>query len=237
MTEPHIDDDKNSWEGKPFYKNPFVIAFVLGALALTLMRPLSLLFLDAPDPLVHVQPWSMTGDDDKPFGTEQLKGKVWLANFIFTRCPTQCPKLTQVMQKAVTNLDHHGDNMHFVSFTVDPTYDKPPVFQAYKEKFNISSSRWTFVTGSEKDMHDLLQGQLKLFVGEKKPVNAEEGTPLPDAEQAKPPRDQLFDIAHSGRLALFDQNGDLRGLFTADDAGLAAMGNAAKLLVLKGPNP
>ncbi|MCP4502937.1 MAG: SCO family protein [Deltaproteobacteria bacterium] len=224
VTNGTVEQDK-----KPFYKNPFLIAFVLGALALTLMRPISLMFLRAPPPLIETQPWSLTGDDGKSFGSEELQGKVWLASFVFTRCPTACPKITATMKEAEEKMTHHGEDMHFVSFTVDPSYDTPEIFQAYKKKMNIDTPRWTFVGGTEKDIHALLQGQLKLFVGEK--------TLLSDDEKSKPERDQLFDIAHSGRLALFDQVGALRGLFTADDAGLAAMGNAARLLVAKGPNP
>jgi protein SCO1/2 len=89
--------------------------------------------------------FSMTGTDGKPFGTNDLKGKLWVANFIFTSCPSQCPRMTEAMAKLYRSyaLD---DKVHFVSFTVDPDRDTPAVLKAYADGHKINTTKWSFLT-------------------------------------------------------------------------------------------
>ena len=218
---------------KGLHKNPFVIAFVLGATLLTLLGPVQRLFLHAPPALATIEPWSLTDQNNQPFGSAQLKGKVWVADYFFTRCPSICPELTRKM-KRVQQEWAKFDDVHFVSFTVDPEHDTPAILAAYADQAKIDTHNWSLLSGSFAQVHDVVRKKMFMHIGEK--------TPRPEAKQNKASssaaaQEALFDISHLGKFALFDQNGDLRATFSTDDEGLGALGNAARLLLDYGPNP
>lgn len=207
----------------PIYKNPYLWGFIIGAACLTAMRPLQNMMQTAPPPIVKLSPWSLTDHDGKVFGSEQLKGKVWVANFVFTTCKATCPALTRALGKVEHSFRDLGDNVRFVTFTVDPATDTPEVLRNYRERNEIVSPRWKFLTGSDKKVREFLVGQLPFHVGEKTPEGVANAN--------------LYTIAHAEKLALFDQNGDLREVFSTDPRSLGSLGGAARLLVKKGPNP
>lgn len=212
-------------EKTPLFQNPFLWGFILGALALIAIRPIQLAMRSAPPPLVEVGAWTLTDQDGKPFGSKDLEGKVWIADFFFTRCPSICPELTRKMKEVQKRLADRPDKVHLVSFTVDPEHDTPEVLREYMKKFEIDPSQWTFVTGTREELYALLVGQMRLHMGEKEPI---EGA-YPQAE--------LYDISHVSRFALFDQNGDLRALASTDPHGLARLVDGALLLIEEGPDP
>lgn len=265
----------------PFYKSPWVWGFIIGAVALTALRPLQDAMLRAPPPLAEVGAWTLVDDSGKAFGSEDLKGKVYVANFMFTRCRSICLDLTKAMKEVAEKTTRHGDALQLVSFTVDPGYDTPEKLRAYRKKFEADSPRWTYVTGEVDAVHELIAKRMPFHVGEIESSAADEssadksavGKPAvgksakptqadaksPDADDAKregaaeekaadekaaaeaallaKKKDDLIEIAHTGKLALFDQAGDLRAVFSTDVEGLAALGNAASLLIKKGPTP
>lgn len=207
----------------PLWKSPFLWAFLVGAVFLTLLRPLQeSLLLDAPPPLVEVAPWQLIDHEERVIGTESLRGKVVVGASFFTRCPSVCPKITAAMKDVVARLDEVGDDVRFVSFTVDPEFDTPAVLAAHRAATGITDPRWRFATGTPAEVRGVLVDRMKLVVGDKAPVEGDAA---------------LFDIAHQTRLALYDQNGDLRALFGIDDDGRRALVAAAKLLAQRGPNP
>jgi protein SCO1/2 len=205
----------------PLWKNPFVIAFVVGALSLIAIRPLQYAARSAPPPLLEPGAWSLVDHDGKPYGTHDLSGKVWIADFFFTRCPSICPELTRKLDE-VRKQFPDDPNIAFVSFSVDPDYDTPEVLRNHRSKLGIQDPHWRFVTGSKENVHEWLSERLRLHVG------------LPERED---PQDDLFDISHTSRFALFDQNGALRALSSTDEPGLARLVGAASLLLEEGPNP
>ena len=83
-----------------------------------------------------------------------LKDRVWVADFIFTRCADQCPVMTQ---KAST-LSRKMKDVQWVSFSVDPAYDSPSVLKDYAEKFGADRTRWFFLTGKKEVMNRVAQG-------------------------------------------------------------------------------
>lgn len=220
-------ESTDSGARRPFYKNPFLWGFLIGITALTVMRPIALSFRSAPPPLLEVGDWTLVSHEGVPFGSKDLAGKVYIANFIFTSCPSICPELTRAMQKLE---DRIGDieEIRFVSFSVDPETDTPEKLRAYREKYGIKTDHWIFLTGTREQMLGVLSGQMKLHVGEKQPIK---GLSPEEAAQR-----ELYDISHIGKLALFDQNGDLRALADTDAHGLARIRDAAELLVEKGPD-
>jgi protein SCO1/2 len=216
-----------SGKPRPFYKNPWLLAFLGGAIALTLLRPMANQFKSAPPPLLSPGPWQLIGDDGKPFTSETLKGQVYIADFFFTTCPTICPALTKQMKKLNESMGPK-ENLRFVSFSVDPDTDTPEKLRAYREKFGIDADNWTLVTSSTREeMHQVLAGQMKLHVGEKEPIAPAVG--------GKAQQGELYEISHIGKFALFDQNGDLRALATTDSHGLTRIAQAAELLLERGP--
>ncbi len=84
----------------------------------------------------------------------KLRGKVWIADFIYTMCPGPCPRMSSQMHEVQTALD--GMNgFRLVSFTVDPANDTPPVLAAYATRFSAKPGIWFFLTGAESDLHHL----------------------------------------------------------------------------------
>jgi protein SCO1/2 len=203
-------------------KNPYFWALLLGIVSLHFVREMSYMSRRAPPPLVYVGEWSLINQLNEPFGSQDLKGKVWIASFFFTRCPTICPKLTQDMIELKKRFKKMNGEVKFLTFSVDPEFDTPPVLQAHLLKNKIIDDNWTFLTGTQAQMMNVVMDQMKLHMGE-----------LEEVKQPNTP-EVLFNVAHLAEFALFDQNGDLRGKFPTDPTGLAALERAAKFLVEKG---
>lgn len=83
-----------------------------------------------------------------------LRGKVWVANFVYTTCPGPCPRMSSQMHAVQTALAGM-DGFRLVSFTVDPANDTPPVLAAYATRFSAKPGTWYFLTGAESDLHHL----------------------------------------------------------------------------------
>lgn len=94
-----------------------------------------------------VADFNYTDENKQPFGLADLKGKVWLANMIFTKCQSICPVTTAHMSKLQSKLAKQGLSIPIVSFSVDPKRDTPKAMKAYGKKFGADFSTWHFVTG------------------------------------------------------------------------------------------
>jgi protein SCO1/2 len=102
---------------------------------------------EVPDEATLVQEFTYTNQSGKSFGLENLKGKVWMADFIFTNCETVCPPLTANMSKLQEMAKEKGLDVEFVSFSVDPEYDTPEKLLAYGEQFQADFTNWNYLTG------------------------------------------------------------------------------------------
>src|SRR5436190_4328545 len=101
-----------------------------------------------PLPVLFTTPhFSLTDQNGKPFDSSQLKGNVWVAAFIFTRCPAACPMMTQKLAKLQKSVP--AKNVKLVSFTVDPERDTPQDLKEYAARFKADESRWFLLTGSK----------------------------------------------------------------------------------------
>jgi len=139
-------------------------------------------------------------------------GKVWIANFVFTRCASVCPMLTAKFRALQTDLkDVTG--LAYVSISVDPEYDTPEVLAAYAKRFEADISRWRFLTGPLGDIERTVVQGFKIHVGDRKP-SAEDPT--------------LMEIMHGEHFVLIDASGTIRGYFQADEAGLKELEAAAR---------
>lgn len=85
---------------------------------------------------------------------DSLKGKVWIASFVFTRCSGTCPQVAATLARLQSELADVPD-LRLVTFTIDPDRDTPDELKKYAERFRADPDRWLFLTGSEKDIHTL----------------------------------------------------------------------------------
>jgi protein SCO1 len=90
----------------------------------------------------------------------QLRGKVWVADFIFTNCNGPCPRMGSQMRQVQTALAGVPD-VRLVSFTVDPKRDTPEVLAAYAKRYAAKPGRWYFLTGEPDKLNEL---SLKSFM-------------------------------------------------------------------------
>lgn len=85
-------------------------------------------------------------------GLDELKGKVWIADFIFTSCETVCPPMTANMTKLYHQLKEEGiDDITFVSFSVDPEVDTTDKIKEFMNKYELNSANWHFLSGYSQD--------------------------------------------------------------------------------------
>lgn len=208
----------------PFYKNPWLIAFVAGAAALTILPVLQTFAMKAPPPVASLGEWRLVDQDGQPLSNESLKGQVWIASFFFSRCPSVCPTQQADFQKILSHVEDLNSPdkkpIRLVSFSVDPGYDTPEVLQKYAAKFGVPKDRWTFATGDEAALKELLVKRMFIDVGEKVPL---------------PGNPEVFDIGHVAKFVLVDQNGDVRGYWDVDDLARGNLINAARLIWKRGP--
>lgn len=133
---------------------------------------------------------------------ESLKGKTWVASFIFTRCQGPCPLISY--RASELQKEFLSDSFRLVSFSVDPEYDQPDKLMAYSKTYNADSKRWIFLTGEKKATFDLIRKSFHLAV-------EDDGT----GESA----DQIM---HSTFFILVDPQGHIRGYFNSTDAAALA---------------
>lgn len=152
--------------------------------------------------LFQVPPFTLTNQQGRVFNSDELRGKVWLADIIFTHCAGPCPRMTQRMaelQAAVST----DKKVRFISLTTDPENDTPAVLATYAKRFGASPDRWQFLTGSKQQIADVAVRGLKL-------------TTLPkDVAKMENPNDLFI---HSTILVVIDKRGRARASIETEPA-------------------
>ncbi|MGD6963642.1 SCO family protein [Fictibacillus phosphorivorans] len=109
-----------------------------------------------------VQSFSFKDQNDAEFGLEDLKGKVWMANFIFTNCTTVCPPMTAHMAKLQGMAKEENVGVEFVSFSIDPKRDDASALTKFGENYDADFSNWHFLGGYEqKQIEQLARDSFK----------------------------------------------------------------------------
>ena len=146
--------------------------------------------------LVRLPEFTLQDQNGAGFGSAQLNDKPWIANFVFTRCPTTCPIQTRNLAKFQKQLKkiEGGDEVELVSITVDPDFDTSAVLADYAKRMEADPEGWHFLTGSRDDIWDLCKKGFKLAVDDAPPR-----APSP--------------IIHSSRMMLVDRDGQIRGFY------------------------
>jgi protein SCO1/2 len=152
-----------------------------------------------PDlPIISQVPeFELISENGQRFGSKDLKGRVYLANFVFARCPTICPKILGDLEKIQKRVRGTGKKVAIVTFTVDPEHDNEKVLFDLARKHKANPYTWTFLTGSDKEaMFKLYRDGFKVGVEQN-------------------PKD-MFDIAHSEKIVLVDGENRVRGFYSFD---------------------
>lgn len=142
-----------------------------------------------------IEDFTFTNQDGEPVSKADLKGKVWVANFIFTSCADVCPPMTANMAKLQEMIkDEELKDVEIISFSVDPAVDNPETLKDYGKKFNVDFSNWSFLTGyTQEEIENFALESFKTLV--KKPESGDQ-------------------VIHGTDFYLVDQNGDMRKYYT-----------------------
>jgi cytochrome oxidase Cu insertion factor (SCO1/SenC/PrrC family) len=110
-----------------------------------------------------VPDFALIDQNGRPVGRSDLDGKVWIASFLFTNCPDECPLLTAEMARLQSDTAHIAD-LRLVSISVDPDRDTPAVLSQYAERFNANPGRWFFLTGDKRAIYRLAREGFRLGI-------------------------------------------------------------------------
>jgi len=154
--------------------------------------------------LGQIANFTLTNQSDQATTLADLTNHVWVADIIFTRCAGPCPRMTRQMEALQDELPKTSD-ARFVTLTTDPDNDTPPVMKKYSERFHADASRWTFLTGTKKEIAAFASGSLKLSAV---PVKVEEQKDAAD----------LF--IHSTIFVVVDKHAQLRAVFETGGDGV-----------------
>ena len=113
--------------------------------------------------VVSVPDFNLTTQQGKPLTLSDMKGKIWVADFIFTNCPTICPAMTQEMARLQS--EFVADPVYFVSFSVDPERDTSKVLSRYATAYGADDRRWHFLTGDKTHIYQLAEKGFSLAAG------------------------------------------------------------------------
>src|SRR2546430_12470547 len=138
----------------------------------------------------------LVNQDGKNFDSAQLRGKIWIADFIYTTCPGPCPMISSRMSELQKPLGK--TDVHLVSFSVDPEKDTPDVLHRYAEKLQAEPGRWDFLTGPKSAIYKLSHDGFKLAIS-----NGSDAKGIP---------------VHSTRIVLVDRHGQIRGYYDTTEA-------------------
>lgn len=163
--------------------------------------------LPPPLPIYYQVPdFKLTNEFNKPFGSADLKGRFYIANFMFTACPSSCPALMEKMDIIQKRIKGVGTKAAIVTFTVDPEGDTPEVLFKYARKRNTNPFIWSFLTGSKADLQKIVVDGFKVPMGNKESVTKKlDQTSI-----------TLMDIAHTEKVVLVDDKGQIRGYYSTD---------------------
>lgn len=146
--------------------------------------------------LAPVPAFELVDEAGHPFGTRELRGTVWLASFIFTRCPDECPAITRRMAEIQGRTRQLEPAFHLVSISVDPGFDTPERLDRYARQYRASPRLWSFLTGPEQAIRDTVVKGLK--------ASLERG-------------DAPGGISHDAHLVLVDGEGRVRGYYDSSE--------------------
>ncbi len=173
-----------------------------------------------------VPPFSLLERSGRAVSRDDLKGKVWVANFIYTKCKETCPIQSLQIARLQAELADAPD-LRLVSITVDPRNDTREVLTEYAARYGADRERWLFLTGDKREIYCFARGLNLSVVDSSDPSPPACGTPVARAVGAvlallQPPL--VFAthgseglVMHSARLVLVDRVARIRAYHLATD--------------------
>jgi protein SCO1/2 len=145
-----------------------------------------------------VKPFKLTNQFGKQVGLDDLPGKIIIADFFFTSCPSICPTLTRNMKRLQDAFVKTDTIVRFVSFTVDPERDSAQRLKAYGDKFRINHDTWWMLTGPKKEIYDIALHEFKANIAQEEGVDT--------------------GFIHTDKLFLLDKDRVVRGWYNGLDS-------------------
>jgi len=133
----------------------------------------------------------------KHVSLDDLRGKIIVVDFFFTRCPSICPGLARSMKKLQRSFAQNDTIVQFISISIDPEHDSVPQLRKFADRYDADHDTWWFVTGDKKEIYDMALHELK-------------------ANIADPGVDTAF--IHTENFFLLDTNRIVRGYYNGFDS-------------------
>lgn len=169
----------------------------------------------------RVGDFSLLNQEGHRVNWESLKGKIVIADFFFTHCPTICPGLTLNMKRMAESIhngqrvgDRTNKQVHFLSFSIDPERDSVERLKYWADKYQVNPENWWLLTGDKKMIYDLVIEEMKLGLVDGQGVDS--------------------NFIHTDRFILIDSNRHVRGYYSGlDSAALGRLSNDLVLLTME----
>lgn len=215
---------------------PLLIAALLlslaiggGALALLLQRSGSSAGSGSAAPIAPAPSFVLTDQLGRPVSDVDLRGKVVVADFIYTTCTDICPALTAQMATLRTRLADEGllgDDVVLLSISVDPARDTPEVMRAYSAPFDADPANWRFLTGDETGIREVVVDGFALGIEVMEAAAQDSAAHAAGTAHAagdahsghNMAQGGDYEVSHSGRFVLIDRDWQIRSYY--DSAGL-----------------
>jgi len=161
-----------------------------------LSKPDELSFIKLNGEKRKVADFLFLNQDSLFISNQDFNGKVFVAEFFFTRCPSICIEMNKNM-KILDELYGDRDDFGIASFTIDPENDTPTTLKKYSELIKVKSKSWHFLTGDKEDIYELSNKGFNIFSSINEAVEG--------------------GFEHQGFFALIDKDGYIRS--RANDYG------------------
>lgn len=139
-----------------------------------------------------IEDFAFTNQNGEIISQKDYEGKIYVADFFFTTCPTICPKMTDNMVW-LQNEIKDNDKVKLLSFSVTPDIDSVPVLKKYAEEKGVIDSKWNLLTGDKKDIY---------YLARKSYLVVKTGKP-----------EEMYDMVHTENFVLVDQKKRIRGFY------------------------
>lgn len=161
--------------------------------------------------------FSLVNQEGKPVTLDSLHGKIIVADFFFTHCPTICPGLTKNMKRlaeSINNGERVGDRsnklVHFLSFSIDSERDSVERLKYWADRFQIDPDNWWLLTGKKSEIYNLILNEMKIPVEDGHAIDT--------------------NFMHTDHFVLIDSNHFIRGYYHGLDT--MALGKLSSDIVL-----
>lgn len=149
-----------------------------------------------------IPPFSFTDQDGQTVTEKTVAGKIYVADFFFTTCPSICPIMTGNLKK-VQETFGGNENVMILSHSIDPEFDQPGVLKKYAAEKGADTRFWKFLTGNKDTIYEICEHSYMAF--------------------AKPDKVAEGGYIHSGFFVLVDKDRHIRGAYDGTEAGKTEM--------------